>query len=154
VKIRMLAYEDFSEASNVLWKSFYFAEKNNHSMNGMELFRDLISPVSLSIHTLDGSVVLYGAFDSEKLVAVGALKNKSHILMLYVLPNYQKKGIGDRLLRELEKKCTVNKVTLNSSDFAISFYQKRGYRVCGPRKVERDLISTPMEKNLMEKRNN
>ena len=49
MEIRELGYDDLEEASEVLWKSFYEAEKKNTSMEGMELFRDLVSPVSLSV---------------------------------------------------------------------------------------------------------
>ena len=125
--IRELFYEDFPFASDVLWKSFYFAEKNNHSICGMERFRDLTSPVSLSLNTFDGSILLYGAFVEEKLVAVGAIKDKNHILLLYVLPEFQKQGIGKELLAYMEDRCKKNEITLNSSDFAIDFYTLKWY---------------------------
>lgn len=146
--IREIQYEELSDASGVLWKSFYEAEKNNHSMKGMELFRDLTSPVSLSINTFDGSTHLFGYFEGETLLAVGALKKTNHILMLYVLPCEQKKGIGKKLLEYMEKCCEGACITVNSSDSAISFYQKYGYRVVGERNETEGLISTPMKKVL------
>ena len=144
--IRELVYEDLKSASQVLWKSFYEAEKNNHSMAGMELFRDLTDPVSLSINTFDGSVVLFGYFDNDVLKAVAALKDKSHILMLYVLPSEQGMGIGKKLLAFMERCCEGDVITLNSSDFAIPFYQHFGFTICGERNETDGLISTPMKK--------
>ena len=146
--IREICYEELKAASDVLWKSFYEAEKNNHSLEGMELFRDLTDPVSLSINTFDGSIALYGYFEEEKLLAVAALKQKKHVLMLYVLPSEQKKGIGKKLLEYMEKQCKSERITLNASDVAVSFYQKYGYRITGERKIENGLIGTPMEKEL------
>ena len=146
--IREIRYDELKSASNVLWKSFYEAEKNNHTMEGMELFRDLTDPVSLSINTFDGSVVLYGYFENENLLAVGALKDKHHVLMLYVFPDEQKKGIGCHLLDFMEKLCEGGNITLNSSDSAISFYEKYGYRVVGKRTTKDGLIGTPMQKDL------
>ena len=143
--IREIEYEELKEASDLLWKSFYEAEKNNHSMTGMENFRDLTSPVSLSINTFDGSVSLYGYYE-ERLLAVGAVKDQNHILLLYVLPEAQKTGIGARLLSFLEDQCLPGRITVNSSDGAVLFYLKHGYKAVGVRSVDEELISTPMEK--------
>lgn len=146
--IREIRYEELKIASTVLWKSFYEAEKNNHTLEGMELFRDLTDPVSLSMNTFDGSVILYGYFENENLYAVGALKDRKHILMLYVLPSQQKKRIGKQLLDFMEEHCEGGFVTLNSSDSAITFYEKFGYRVVGDRVTKDGLIGTPMKKEL------
>lgn len=146
--IREIRYEELKKASDVLWKSFYDAEKNNHSMAGMEYFRDLVDPVSLSINTFDGRIRLFGYFDGDALSAVGAIKKKNHILMLYVLPSEQKRGIGRKMLAFLESECDAKELTLNSSDVALAFYQRFGYVVCGERNEIDGLISTPMQKVL------
>ncbi len=146
--IREIEYEELKAASDILWKSFYHAEKNNHAMAGLERFRDLTDPVSLSINTFDGKIVLYGYFEDKELIAVGALKEKRHILMLYVLPDSQKRGIGKEMLAFMEGKCETGRITLNSSDSAISFYRHSGFIVCGERNETEGLISTPMEKYL------
>ena len=144
--IRKLQYDDFKAASDVLWKSFYAAEKNIHSMKGMETFRDLTSPVSLSISDFDGSAEYFGFFQDDFLAAVGAVKEKKHILMLYVLPEMQGQGIGKKLLEFLVDFCTENIVTLRSSDGAVTFYEKFGFVSSGPREVLDELVGTPMKK--------
>ncbi len=146
MEIREIVYEELKEASAVLWKSFYAAEKTNHSLRGMERFRDLTSPVSLSINTFDGRVQLFGLFSQGKMLGVGALKEKKHILLLYVLPECQRSGFGSALLKEMERMCLGDCITLNSSDFAVPFYEKRGYCIKASRQVEEELIFTPMEK--------
>ena len=146
--IREIEYEELKKASEVLWKSFYDAEKHIHSMSGMERFRDLVDPVSLSINTFDGAVQLFGYFEENDLLAVGAVKDQKHILMLYVLPSVQKSGIGKKMLFLLESKCKTDCITVNSSDVGVSFYERFGYKVCGNRNEEDGLISTPMKKLL------
>lgn len=145
--IRALKYEDLDVASKVLWKSFYEAEKNHTSMKGMEFFRDLISPVSLSVNTFDGSTRLFGAFD-EDLIAVGALKGEGHILLLYVLPDFAKKGIGSQLLSYMENVSKGNVFTLNAAIGAVSFYKKHGYQTAGEEREEEGMIFIPMKKFL------
>ena len=144
--IRRLEFKDYENASLVLWKSFYHAEKNIHSVKGMETFRDLTTPVSLSISEYDGSAEYFGYFKEDLLVAVGAVKEKKHILMLYVLPEYQGQGIGRDLLLFLEDFCTENVITLRASDAGLPFYEKHGYKVQGPREIQDELIGTPMKK--------
>ena len=143
--IRELKYEDLESASAVLWKSFYFAEKNVATMQGMELFRDLTSPVSLSMNSFDSGIRLFGYFEDEVLIAVGAIKEKNHILLLYVLPEKQRIGVGKSLLEFMEALCDFP-VTLNSSDFAFDFYKKAKYVAAGERKEEDGLFVTPMIK--------
>lgn len=146
--IRSLVYEDYETASRVLWQSFYHAEKNIHTLKGMETFRDLTTPVSLSISAFDGSAEYFGYFLEEKLVAVGAVKEKKYILMLYVLPEFQGQGIGRKLLEFMENYCSASIITLRSSDIALSFYRLMGYIPTGPREIVGELIGTPMKKSL------
>ncbi len=147
MEIRELLYEELGEASKVLWKSFYEAEKKNCSMSGMELFRDLTSPVSLAMNTCDGKNVLYGLFLQKELIAVGLLREKKKILMLYVHPSGWHQGYGTRLLAFMEQNCDTNAIELNASDFAVPFYEKKGYVKIAPRRNEDELYVTPMKKN-------
>ena len=147
MQIRELLYEDLEEASLLLWKSFYEAEKKSCSMAGMELFRDLTSPVSLSMNTYDGKNVLYGAFVQKELVAVGLIREKKKIVMLYVHPDSWRQGYGAHLLEFMERACDSDEIVLNASDFAVPFYEKRGYVKIAPRRNENELYVTPMKKN-------
>ena len=146
MQIRELLYEELEEASLLLWKSFYEAEKKSCSMAGMELFRDLTSPVSLSMNTCDGKNVLYGVFEKKTMVAVGLLQEKRKIVMLYVHPDSWRQGYGSHLLEFMECACDSDEIVLNASDFAVDFYEKHGYEKTAPRKNENELYVTPMKK--------
>ncbi|MBR2634708.1 MAG: GNAT family N-acetyltransferase [Clostridia bacterium] len=148
LQIREICDGDFENASHVLWKSFYQSEKNNTPMEGMELFRDLTAPISLAMNTLDGKTVLYGAFCEGALLAVGAVKEKNHVLLLYVDPAFWGKRIGSSLLFHMESCCEGEQITLNASDGGVGFYERHGYIQCGERTLRDGLISTPMVKRL------
>lgn len=148
MEIRELCWEELQAASDILWKSFYEAEKHNTSMLGMERFRDLTSPVSLSMNTYDGSIVLYGGFSDGKMVAVGALKDENKIMMLYVHPSFWRKGYGTEMLAFLEDQIDSHEIHLNASDFGIRFYEHKGYRILRKRREEEGLIFTEMVKFL------
>jgi GNAT superfamily N-acetyltransferase len=146
MRIRELVYEDLEKASLLLWASYYQAEKNHTSLAGMELFRDLTSPVSLSINAYFEEVVLLGAFQGEILLGVGAVKDKNRILLLYVHPDHQNNGIGGALLSYMEALCEGESIELNASRFALSFYAARGYLSLGPEREEKGIVFTPMRK--------
>lgn len=80
-----------------------------------------------------------------KVVAVCALFIENEDLVrlrwVYVLPEYQRMGIGKAMVRFLEGKARILNVgklkiyTAEGADWAIGFYQKLGYKTVG--KIER-----------------
>ncbi len=145
-----IKYEELPQASTLLWKSFYESEKMNTPLEGMELFRELTSPISLEMNRCDGSLFLVGLWEKNELCAVGALQNGERILLLYVHPDQKGKGYGKTLLKYLESKAEGEIIRIHSSDEAVSFYRHFGYRVSGPRTDRDSIIVTPMEKRIRE----
>ncbi|WP_455369357.1 GNAT family N-acetyltransferase [[Eubacterium] cellulosolvens] len=83
----------------------------------------------------DESIHLMACMD-KKIVGVGRLHFNSdieaQIRYMAVALNFQKKGIGTLLLRELEKIAKskgAHHVILNGRDTALQFYQKNGYTI-------------------------
>jgi len=67
--------------------------------------------------------------DNNKIVGTGTL-SENEIKRFFILPEYQGKGCGKKLLTELEKNIDKNKFdefTLASSLGAVGFYQKNDY---------------------------
>ncbi len=90
------------------------------------------------------STLHFGAFSNEQLVGVISLfkignttflKQKSfQIRGMAVLTAYQKQGIGEALVSEVENFCFTQKATLiwfNARSSAIGFYKKMGYESRG-----------------------
>lgn len=48
-----------------------------------------------------GALVVFGAFDSNVLCGVCGMTNEGHITMLYVHPQYLRRGIGKKLLERV-----------------------------------------------------
>lgn len=71
----------------------------------------------------------YGVFDDNKLVAVIGIE-KNIISYLYVLKEYQNKGIGTKLIRlALEILKEYDTVLIDSVDSAKSFYKKMDFAI-------------------------
>lgn len=147
MKIKKLGENEMASASKLLWESFYETEKNNFSMRGLEKFRDLTSEISLKMNTFDDYIALFGAFEGDELLGVGAVREKKHIFLLYVKKGYYRKGIGSFLLSYLESECVTDEITVNASDCGVAFYEKHGFKKVKNRTIEDDFIFTPMKKN-------
>lgn len=79
------------------------------------------------------------AFDGEKLVGCGRLHlnnlEEGKIRFMAVQENYQKQGIGGKILTELEKIAKEKGVTsliLDARETAVDFYKKHGFRPYEP----------------------
>ena len=167
--IRELRYEEYEDASRLMWLTYYKFESKGKTMEQIEAFRDSIEAVSLSMNSFDGRMMLLGAFDkSGNLAGTGGIKLKTypdemkdfvnendHITLLFTDGEYHKKGIGRRLLQEMistaEKRALLHSetvfITVNSSDFAVGFYEKNGFTKTGERTVTKDSVYTPMRYN-------
>lgn len=91
------------------------------------------------------------------IVGVAALEGKNKetgkINWVYVLPEWQRRGIGTKLLTHLEKKAKkfnlkkIQLVTIEKATSAVSYYKKLGYRLV--RSIERQWgLDVVMEKEL------
>ena len=79
---------------------------------------------------------MYVACDNSKIIGCGAIaefwgsKTESILLTIFVLPNYQGKGIGKKIIETLEKDeyfIRANRIEIPASITAIEFYKKMGY---------------------------
>ena len=151
MRVRKLKSEELTEASKVMWASFYAAEKDKTSLEGMTTFRDLVEPLSLQMNSFAGDVMFYGAFEGEKLVGAGALKDKKHVLLLYVLPQEQKRGVGSRLLTKLLSLTDEPDVTVNAAPDAVPFYEKNGFSAVAAPQIKDGIRFVPMIRKRTEK---
>ena len=94
---------------------------------------------------------------NSEIVGVSSLminKDIGVICKMYVLPEYQNKGVGTKIMEDLEKKAKklkLRKLRLlaiwSNNQKIIKFYNKFGFRVVG--KIEREwAIDCIMEKEL------
>ena len=132
--IEELAGEDYSEAQQQAWAATADDEQ--------AFAARLVSDLTL-IATLDGSPVGFAS-----------LKGPDRIEMLYVHPAVVRQGVGSMLVEALEKLATARgtkRLTVDASDTASGFFDKRGYVAqqrntvtCG----DEWIANTTMEKRL------
>ena len=146
VSSRKLKFEELPEASRVLWTSYYAAENGKTALEGMTTFRDLTEPLSLQMNSLSGDALFYGAFRDRKLIAVGAVKERRHVLLLYVLPQEQRSGVGSLLLKKLLAQMSTAEVTVNAAPEAVPFYEKHGFSIRSSLQIKDGIRFVPMSR--------
>ena len=83
----------------------------------------------------------------EQIIGMLSSKNVFHVFHFFILPDFQKGGVGKALWRNFlyllpEQNETI--ITVKSSDFALGFYRKQGFTQQQPRCIENGLAYTLM----------
>ncbi|MBD5083390.1 MAG: GNAT family N-acetyltransferase [Clostridiales bacterium] len=96
---------------------------------------------------------VYVLYDNNALVGTGCFSD-NHITRVYVLPDYQGRGYGTYIIKQLENdiKKKYDTVVLDASLPAVMLYEKLGYKTVNhnkyPLKNDVVLIYEVMEKKL------
>ena len=139
--IRKIRQEEIERAVSLVWIIFQEYEALDYTKDGMqEFYRSIHDENYLS--NLDW----YGAFVEEKLVGVIATRNGgTHIALFFVDGKYHRQGIGRRLFQTVQIKCCSDKITVNSSPYAVPVYHKLGFKDTDVEQTVNGLRFTPME---------
>ena len=86
----------------------------------------------------------------NKIIGMIAIRNYSHISLLFVDKKYHGKKIATRLLEEAKLYCrqnnkNVKEITVNSSRYGIKFYHATGFKDTGLEQEMDGIIFIPME---------
>jgi GNAT superfamily N-acetyltransferase len=82
-----------------------------------------------------GSMTFFGWEEEGKLVGVMGIQRVNDVTLIrhaYVIPNYQRKGVGSKLLDHLNLMTKTKKLLVGTwagATWAIIFYQKHGFRI-------------------------
>jgi GNAT superfamily N-acetyltransferase len=131
VMIRRLSASDFDAILNVVndaaqaYKGVIAADRwKEHYMPRGELRKEVEDGVEFYGFTQDG--VLVG------VMGIQIVRDVTLIRHAYTLTNYQRKGIGAKLLKHLLRLARTSRVfvgTWEAASWAVRFYEKRGFRL-------------------------
>ena len=131
-----LTVDDYDEDQRIAWAA---------SAEDAAEFRSRLGQALTLVVQLDG-----------EYLGFGSLKDNKTIDMLYVHPDYAGEGVGTALAEALEKIAKARgaeAVTVDASDTAVPFFERRGYVATQRNSVPRDdqwLSNTTMIKRLAE----
>lgn len=144
MNIRQLNNREYNEAVELSLKVFMECGTTDFDDSGLNTFKDFIYNKSLM-----NELTIFGAFDDSELIGIIGTKNKGqHISLFFINPKYHRKGIGRNLFDYAYSNQTVAQMTVNSSSFAVRFYENLGFTKAAEEQVTNGLRYTPMIKSV------
>ena len=134
INARRFEKKDAEEVRNLIVRNFLEVNSKDYGMKAMQKLADDYNVDK--ILQIAGFAHMYVFELEHKIVGVGSIssfwgsKTESILLTIFVLPNYQGKGIGRKIIETLEKDeyfTRANRIEIPASITAVEFYKKMGY---------------------------
>ncbi|MBP3198285.1 MAG: GNAT family N-acetyltransferase [Butyrivibrio sp.] len=137
---------------DLAWNTFVRFDAPDYSPEGIENFRKFVNDEMLRNMFIAGHYQLFVAVDEGRYVGMLSLRERKHISLLFVDERYHRHGIASALLTYVSRYALteegVDKLTVNSSPYAIGFYHKKGFRDLQSETEADGIRYTPMELRL------
>jgi len=148
--IRPLLIEEWEMAMQLAWDTFLIYEAPEYSREGIKNFEDFVKDPRLKQMFINGDFQAMGAFYNDAIIGILGSRGQ-HISLLFVDPVYHHQGIASSMLKKLFKKAEslkYDKMTVNSSPYAVHFYRKLGFTNITEEQSRDGIRYTPMMVNL------
>ncbi|KAA9050586.1 GNAT family N-acetyltransferase [Bacteroides xylanisolvens] len=139
--IRKLDKTEYALATSLALEVYIQCGAEDFDEEGLNSFKSFISNEQLM-----NELVIYGAFEDKNLVGIMGTKNEGkHLSLFFIRNEYHRKGIGRQLFNFAINHCPVNEMTVNSSTYAIPFYQSLGFDKIAGKQCTNGITYTPMK---------
>ena len=141
IEIRQLLNNKKDEALLFAKKVYIDCKDESYSKQGIETFCKFINNKKIT-----KSFKVYGAFEDNILKGLIATdRRKRHINLFFVDKVSQGKGIGKELMSIIINKNENSYITVNSSRYGVTIYEKLGFIKTEEEKEQDGLKFTPMK---------
>lgn len=149
-EIRKLRVDELEEALALVWEVFAEFEAPGYSDEGVEEFWKFIDLEYMTMKVGEGRMFFWGAFEDDYLVGVCAFRGLDHISLMFVDPQYHRRGIATALVKKAVADCKeldpeLDHVTVNSSPYAVPFYEALGFEKISEIREENGIKFVPMK---------
>lgn len=139
--IRKLDKTEYPQAVSLSLEVYLQCGTEDFNEEGLESFKSFIFNEELM-----DELTIYGAFEEERLVGIMATKNEGkHISLFFIRKEFHKKGIGKLLFHYALQDCPMREISVNSSTYAVSFYQSLGFKKIDEKQETNGITYTPMK---------
>jgi GNAT superfamily N-acetyltransferase len=146
--VRRIEQSELSEALKLVLDVFMRFEAPDYSAEGINTFRGCIGDQDFI-----NNLTMFCAFNNNKMTGVIATRNAgTHIALFFVDAEYHRQGIGRKLFQSVLENSTSDKLTVNSSPYAVKIYHHLGFAETNTELVVDGIRFTPME--YIKKKNN
>ena len=134
MKIRKLTNEEIKGACAFAVNIYNIAIRSSfRTQDCHRYFDEYMDADRLTDEERAGVLVVFGAFDSNVLCGVCGMTNEGHITMLYVHPQYLRRGIGKKLLERVRiyarMQLKLMQVSVNAMPaYMADYFRRVGFR--------------------------
>ena len=147
IEVKQLLNNEKDEALLFAKRVFIESEDDSYTKKGIETFCNFVDNKKIT-----KSFKVYGAFEDNVLKGLIATDSpKKHICLFFVDKVSQGKGIGKKLMSFIIDDNENSFITVNSSRYAVSIYEKISFIKTEEEKEQDGLKFTPMKLILKDK---
>ena len=152
VRYRFMKPDEVVRISELIIAAFDEFIGPEYTPQGIEEFRKYVQPNVLLERINQEHFVLVAARAGD-LIGMIEMRQNNHVALLFVAKRAQGQGIARDLLHHALAEARsqmpeLARVTVNSSRYGVSAYQKLGFRQTGPERVVNGIVFIPMAKRL------
>jgi ribosomal protein S18 acetylase RimI-like enzyme len=139
--------------SEFVWDVFNKFEAPDYPQEGIETFSAFIAPDNIKDMVCNHGFKIYCCFENKKLIGVLALRDKTHISLLFVSEEYHRQGIAKTLLSHALEELqafdkSIGKITVHSSPYAKAIYERMGFLPTSEMQQQNGILFIPMVKKI------
>jgi len=152
--IKEVSKNDLKQALDLVNQVFSEFVAVDYSEQGIKSFEEYlkIKYDEMSSDMETGHKRLLGYYKDDEVIGVIATREVSHIALMFVNKNYHRKGIArklfDNVLEELRNSAEVTQITVNSSPYAVSAYERLGFTRTDEQQEKNGIIYIPMVRTV------
>ncbi len=134
MEIRLFRKEDAAQTAQMIAETLRISNSKDYSQKYIE---DTVSSLSADVLTERAKAGhMYVVCDQARIVGCGSIAGywgsttESILLTIFILPEYQGKGIGKQIIHTLEHDeffLRASRIEIPASKTAVGFYRKMGY---------------------------
>ena len=152
IRIRELEADEITAAHALVSSVFDEFVAPLFSEEGINEFKSFIDPPRLRERLSPTSFILVAEMDVE-IVGVIGVRDWSHVFLLFVKGDQQRKGIARSLLSEALQRCQtarldLERITVNSSPNAVEAYRQMGFVPTSEEQLANGIRYVPMVLDL------
>jgi GNAT superfamily N-acetyltransferase len=141
--------------TDVVLRAFDAYVAPGYSPEGVATFRDYARPDALAERSRDNHFVLVAERGGE-VAGMIEMRGYAHLSMLFVDPRHHRSGVGKELFARALDVCRTSnpgleRVTVNSSPYAVPIYERLGFASSGEEQVVNGMRFIPMTLELTER---
>ena len=157
---RLMRSGDEEAVSQLVQKSFHRFIAGDYKPEGLKTFLEDTSSKGISRILGKWPLAIVaeakGGSGDAAIVGVLALRLANHISLFFVEESWHGKDVGTLLLKEAVRRTQkahpdVHAITVNSSPYAVGFYEKMGFKRRGPEQYMDGMLVNPMKLHLYKK---